>query len=507
MSAAKKLPKNKPAHAQKPKAMKLAVVQAAVPAPEAKAARNKAIEFHNHSLTSVGTDKMLAYRLLCSSVTVDPGLAQGWSALGNACADLKMLPASIAAFRRALELPVGVLPGDKTPDLHVKALINLSHRLLNVGRITEAYEVNERVLLILDSDATLDPEGAAFAWTNMSLILSIMGHDELAIFYAEAGFKRSQEPIIEVGLAFAYMFAGRYSEGLRHFEARFPYREHMRSYLDYPFRRWDGVLDHDLTLFVPAEMGLGDTLSFTRFIGRAAARVKRVIFAVQPELVRLLRASLRHWPNVDVQPLTPAFPLADAWVAVGSLPTVLGLTTEEIRDAPQGWTAQGDDPMPPDWLSPGRLLHVGIAWAGAPANDIDAWRSIPFPQFLDLYRVPGVQLYSIQVGERVKDLHESGSAALVRDLSPFIRDATDTVGLMRSLDLIIAAESFVPHLAGAIGKECWVPYSYCGGDWRIGRTEKGPIWYPKHRIFKQGPDQQWQPVFDRIVEQLKVRVA
>lgn len=475
--------------------------------PEAKASRNKAIEFHNHSLTSVGTDKMLAYRLLCSSVTVDPALAQGWSALGNACADLHMLPASIAAFRRTLELPMGVLPGDKTPDLHVKSLINLAHRLLNVGRITEALQVNRTALWFLEEHPDCDPEGAAFAWTNMSLILSIMGKDDEAITYAEAGFRKSQEPIIQVGLAFALMFAGRYADGLRHFEARFPYREHMRSYLDYPYRRWDGVLNHDTTLFVPAEQGLGDTLSFTRFIGRAAARVKRLIYAVPSELVRLLRASLRHWPNVDVQPLTPQFPLAEAWCAVGSLPTALGLTTEEIRDQEQGWTAQGDEPLPPDWLSPGRLLHVGIAWAGAPANDINQWRSIPFTQFLDLYRAPGVQLYSLQVGEHVKDLHESGAAALVRDLSPFIRDATDTVGLMRSLNLIIACESFVPHLAGAIGKPCWIPYSYCGGDWRIGRTEKGPIWYPQTRIFKQGPDAAWQPVFDVIVEQLRRRMG
>jgi tetratricopeptide (TPR) repeat protein len=474
--------------------------------PELKAARNKAIEFHNQSLTSVGHDRMLAYRLLCSSVTVDPGLASGWSGLGNALADLHMLPASIAAFRRTLELPIGNLPGDLTLDLHVKALINLAHRLLNVGRIEEALKVNAKVLQLLESDPDLDPEGSAFAWTNMSLIMSIMGADLAAIEYAERAFEKSQEPIIEVGLAFALMFGGRYAEGLRHFEKRFEYRAHLNSYLEYPYRKWTGESHHGRTLFIPCEQGLGDTLSFTRFIGRAAAKVRNIIYAVQPELVRLLRASLRHWGNVEVVPLTTQFPIADDWCAVGSLPAVLGLTDEEIRDAPQGWTAQGDEAIPPDWLAADRKLHVGIAWAGSQANDIDVWRSIQFTRLLDLYRCPGIQLYSLQVGDHVKDLHDSGSAALVRDLSSYIRDATDTVGIMRALDLIIAAESFVPHLAAAIGKEVWIPLSRNGGDWRCGRHGDHPLWYSNTRLFRQGDDATWGPVFDRIVNALKERM-
>jgi tetratricopeptide (TPR) repeat protein len=475
--------------------------------PELKAARNKAIEFHNQSLTSVGHDRMLAYRLLCSSVTVDPGLASGWSGLGNALADLHMLPASIAAFRRTLELPIGELPGDLTPDLHVKATINLAHRLLNAGRIDEALLVNERALSLLRDDPDLDPEGAAFAWTNLSLIMSILGKDELAIYYAEEGFKRSQDPIIETGLAFALMFGGQYARGLRHFEARFKYKAELRMHIEAPYKAWNGESHHGKTLYVAAEMGLGDSLSFTRFLGRAAAKMQKIIYAVQPELVRLLRASLRHWGNIEVIPLSTSYPLADFYCPVGSLPTALGLTTEEIRTQPQGWTPQGDEAIQPAWLAADRKLHVGIAWSGSPANDIDQWRSIQFTRFLDLYRCPGVQLYSLQVGDHVRDLHDSGAAALVRDLSPYIRDATDTVGIMRSLDLIICCESFVAHLAAAVGKEVWVPLSRNGGDFRCGRHGDHPLWYPSTTLFRQDESATWGPVFDRLVDALKERVG
>ena len=49
-------------------------------------------------------------------------------------------------------------------------------------------------------------------------------------------------------------------------------------------------------------------------------------------------------------------------------------------------------------------------------------RNIPFAQFLELYQVPGIQLYSLQIDDRSKELMDAGANALVRDLKPYIRD-------------------------------------------------------------------------------------
>jgi hypothetical protein len=102
-------------------------------------------------------------------------------------------------------------------------------------------------------------------------------------------------------------------------------------------------------------------------------------------------------------------------------------------------------------------------------------------------------------------MHMKGAAGFIRDLSPYLRDVGDTLTVMRGLDLVICCESSVRHMAGAIGKECWVPYSYCGGDWRCGRNQKHPLWDPNTTLFRQGTDQTWGPVFKRIVAGLKAR--
>jgi tetratricopeptide (TPR) repeat protein len=468
------------------------------------AARNKAIEMHNHAMGVVGHDKQLAYRELCSAVTIDPTMAQGWYMMGNACGDMKMMSAAIAAFRRLLQLPIGDQPGDLTPELRAKGMVNLGHRLLNAGEIEEAEKVSREAIAVLEADPSLDQEGRAFAWTNLSLVLSIKGENAESLRYAQEAYRQSQESIIETGLAFALLFNGDYAPGLKHFEARFGYK--LPQYLSYPYPRWDGSKT-DSVLFVDADQGLGDSTCMARFLPAAAARVKRVVFRIQPELLRLMTGAFRNYENIVVEPQSTIFPIADVWCPVFSLPVSLGLSTYEIETHPQVWRAlKSDVPIAGAWKAKGAKLHVGIAYAGSPANDIDMWRSIPVAMFLSLCRVAGVQLYSLQVGDRVADMHAAGMAALCRDLSPYLRDAQDTAAIVRELDLVISIESFLAHLAGAVGKECWTLVSYRGGDWRCGRQGDKPIWYEKTRLFRQGTDGEWGPVFERVVEALREKV-
>jgi len=186
-------------------------------------------------------------------------------------------------------------------------------------------------------------------------------------------------------------------------------------------------------------------------------------------------------------------------------PFALGLTDEQVASTPH--ISYPVYTLPKNWKVHDRKFHIGIAYAGSPLNEIDVHRNIPITQFLDLYRVPGIQLYSLQVGEKAKELHEAGCAALIRDVSPYIRDVVDTLSILQDLDLVITVESALGHIAGLAGKETWIPYSYCGRDYRLGLSGANPLWYGKHSTFNQGIDQQWGPVFERITEALARKLA
>lgn len=453
------------------------------------APREEAVHFFNTALKVQRQDPGHAYRLFTSSVMVDQCFTEGWVAVSNANGDMGLLPASVAACRRALECDPS----------NISARINLGQRLYHMGKMDEARLHTELAL-------SVEPENA-FAWCNLSIIQTSDGFTEEAVVSARRAFELSPSPIHEFALAMALLNNEQWAEGFKHFESKFEYRlQQYANYLAYPYPMWKGEDLTDKTLLIVAEQGLGDTLSFLRFVPVIA--VGDVLLQVQPELVSFVAVMFREWPNVTVGPLTQLLPQADAWVSITSLPFAMRCTDKQIAEAashPYPYTSLAAT-VP--WKTPGRKLHVGIAWAGSTQNDIDKWRSFELSHMLEFCRVPGIQLYSLQVGPRASDIHASGAQAMVKDLSPYIRSVADTASIMRDLDLVITVESLPRHIAGLLGVECWTPYAYLGaGDFRCGRHRDHPLWDPKTTLYRQAPDGLWPPVFERIVEDLKRRVA
>ena len=462
--------------------------------------RKSAIDFLRQGVATAQNDKtqqQLAYQLIGSSAYVDSTFAEGWYHLSNSNNDLNLLPASIAALRRCLNLPNGTELGDMTQDLRMKALINMGHRLFHSGKLAEARKVLNEALEI--------DRNQSFAWCNLSLIECVENNREEAIRCAKRA--HDLEPgntTVQTGLAFAYMFGRDYRRGLKHFEARFAYK--LPHFLSYPYPKWTGQDGRDKTLFLVADQGLGDTLSFARFVPQVAKKFGKVAMMIQPPLIRLFETYFRDLPNVQIIPLPSPFPPADYWSTFVSLPFALDLRNDQLIGCPTLPLDTSQFTLPTDWKDEDAKYHIGICWAGAPENGIDKWRSFNLDLFLELYRIPGIQLYSLQIGPHANDVHNAGAASLVRDLSIQIKDVADTMAIINDLDLVITAETALGHIAGAMGKECWIPYSYLGNDWRIGRTEEGPIWYDRHRVFRQGTDLSWTPVFERIIGELGERV-
>ena len=430
-----------------------------------------------------------AYHNFVSAAYIDPTWGAAHYAVGNNAVDLGMSHAAIASYRRSLECE------HNNANL-ARVHANIGWQLQVTGRTQEAYEHSMRAV---DLDPSLGP-----AWLNLSIIHYILNQTETAVSCAmRANQLMPDDPTVHIGLAFALMHNRQMAEGLKWFEARFRYKLHQ--YLSFPFTRWQG--EPHKTIFVAADQGLGDTLSFARFIPRAAARAKYLHLCIQPELMRLFSEMFGHIKNLDLRPLGTPFPAYDHWTTFVSLPTALGLTDEEITQ--QEHTAYDPPKHAPNvvqaWKVPDRKLHVGIAWAGSALNDINKYRSIPLHHFLELQRVPGIQLYSLQKDAKKQDLYDTGASSVVRDLSGYISDVVDTLSFMREMDLVIACESAVPHMAALAGAECFTPYSRLGKDFRIGIDGTKAIWAPKTRYFLQGDDDKWEPVFAKMVTELEKR--
>jgi len=452
--------------------------------------RQQATLFYNQAVASVNNKddpKHLehALRLFASACDADPTWGQAFYHAGCNHSDLGAQPSALACWRRALEC--GLDDGTKA-----KAFANLGYRLHGLGKSKEA-------LAYVRQAVDLDPN-LQYAWVTMSTINAIMGKADLALEQATRAWDlMPADSVVELNYAFALLGARKLAAGFKAFEVRFRYK--LRSYLSLPYAQWEG--ESDKTVYVDADQGLGDTISFARFVSLAAKRSRYLHLMVQPELLRLFMHAFVGIPNVNIVPKPAPFPQADCWTTFVSLPTALGLTDREIRETPHI-----DYPrlqLPQNWKLPDRKLHIGIAWAGSPLNDINGHRSIPVEQFFDLYRVPGVQLYSLQIGQFAQQIYDSHGLPVVRDLSPYIRDVVDTISVLKDLDLVICCESALAHIAVLAGTECWVPYSRLGKDYRLGAFGRDQLW-SKHRVFNQGEDLLWQPVFNDIELALEARI-
>ena len=82
----------------------------------------------------------------------------------------------------------------------------------------------------------------------------------------------------------------------------------------------------------------------------------------------------------------------------------------------------------------------------------------------------------------------------------------DTAAIVRNLDLVIAVDSAVCHLAGALGVPVWVPLPFVP-DWRWLQEREDTPWYPTMRLFRQTERGNWDDVFRRVTEAVRTLLA
>lgn len=263
---------------------------------------------------------------------------------------------------------------------------------------------------------------------------------------------------------------GRLAEGFHFFEARHALPRLAKPPL--PFPEWSGEPLAGKRLLIWPEQGFGDQIQFARFAPILKAQNVDVTMLCRPGLERLFAQSL----GVRVKAAAGAvdFPDPDAWVMVGSLAARLGVTLETIPAEPY-LRAAGPAAAP----AAGAALRVGVMTAGNPEHSNDANRSLPPAE-----------------AKRLRAL-----AAEIVELDPAVsgaRDFADTAEIVAGLDLVISVDTAAAHLAGAMGKPCWVLIPAVATDWRWMRERTDSPWYPSMRLYRQATPGDWSPEIARI---------
>jgi Tfp pilus assembly protein PilF len=417
------------------------------------------------------------------SLRFNPTSAAAHNNLGDAFTELGRLEEASAALREAIHLKADF------PEAHN----NLGIVLARQGRLEEA-EVRHRESL------RLNPTSAA-AHNNLGNVLREQGRfEEGLVCLAEAIRLRPDYAEARRNRGMTWLLLGEWARGWPEYEWR-------RGCKDYPppppqLPPWDGSPLGGRTILLRAEQGLGDTLHFIRYAPLVKERGGRVVLECQAPLTRLLAGC----KGVDrILTASSGEPNgADTYAPLMSLPGLFGTTPSTVpAQVPYLVT---DSARTAAWrreLAPLGGFKIGIVWQGNPNYAGDRWRSVPLEQFLPLASVPGVRLVSLQ---KVVGREQLPLASGPIDLGPRLADFTDTAAVMESLNLVIAVDTVVAHLAGALGVPVWLALPW-PPEWRwlLGR-EDSP-WYPTMRLFRQRARGDWPDVFARITVALRATVG
>jgi Glycosyltransferase family 9 (heptosyltransferase) len=148
-------------------------------------------------------------------------------------------------------------------------------------------------------------------------------------------------------------------------------------------------------------------------------------------------------------------------------------------------------------LAPDSHKRIGIVWAGRPTHNNDRRRSSRLADFAPLAALPGVSLISLQKGPSADQAGRYFGRAPLINIGAEVRDYDDTMALLECLDLVVAVDTSVGHLAAAMGKPVWILLATCP-DWRWLLKRDSSPWYPTVRLFRQTVPRQWSDVLNRV---------
>lgn len=308
-------------------------------------------------------------------------------------------------------------------------------------------------------------------------------------------------------LSLAQMQVKDYKNGFENFESRLCRQSAIvtqeKTYPNLMKSRpiWKGEDLTGKTLFTYYEAGFGDMLMFYRYMPILVSMCKKVIIKPQKELAPLFRENSYGADVLEIFDFESEIDF-DYHIPFLSVPHVLGLAGDDVFTCHESYLKA--NPAKVNYYRErffdNDKFKIGIKWQGNTHYDLE--RVLKVEDFFRLFNIEGTQFYSCQTFDGSEEFGKIKDKFDVIDLGSTFSNFSDTAGALENMDLIISNDTSLVHLAGAMGKPCFVllPHVY---NWRWHTDLSKCDWYDSVKIFAQSENGNWKDVFDRVEAELK----
>lgn len=379
------------------------------------------------------------------------------------------------------------------------ALFDIALAYKNEGLLKESIEFYNKVI-------NLNPQNTD-AHYNIAFIHADLGDVNKAIYHFNKVLEHNPNDCdTKYFISLAYLKNREYGKGLPFFEYRMCRGSALLTQVHtYPnlmkqAKLWQGENVSDKTIYTYYEAGFGDVLMFARYLPMLQEKCKQIIFKPQVPLTELFR---ENFPNIHIMNyFEPEKNIHfDYHIPILSLPYALGLDETNMFISKDHYLKGNPQKIKfyHDEFFNNNKFKIGIKWQGNTTYDWE--RVIDVKEFIKLFNIPNTKFYSFQTFEGAEKIEELKKYYDIVDIGKTLNNFSDTAGAIENLDLIISNDTSLAHIAGAMGKPCWVllPYLY---NWRWHLDLTKCDWYESVKLFRQSEPQNWDSVFIEIYKEL-----
>jgi tetratricopeptide (TPR) repeat protein len=443
-----------------------------------------------------------ALSLAPSDAAIHFNLANALRAIGDG-------DTAIAHYREAVELA----------PRYAAAWANLGTALGQAGDYREAEVCYRRAVELEPNAANLVCLGAALGAQGRN--------DDEEPYYRRALELDPEHADARQNLVWLKLKRGEYREGWAEYARRWRACDYAPFDIE-GIAEWKGEPLDGKRILLVHEQGYGDQIQFVRYATTLAERGASVDVCV-PQTLQLLAQSVpgvhRAWTG------EPAGDY-DYWVYVMSTPAACGTELDTIpatvpylfaREVEiEAWRPRVQAAMRADLArqpdtggnanaqpgtstststskrKPAGYRNIGLVWGGSPTFYNDRNRSVALTALKPLFALDNISWFSLQKGDAARaQLAALAGDALIHDFSDDLRDYGDTAALIMNLDLVIAVDTSVAHLAGALGKPVWILVP-ANSEWRWLENRADSPWYPTARLFRQQEVGDWRAAIEAL---------
>lgn len=424
-------------------------------------------------------------------LALQPDAVAGYCNLASVLIDRGRSADAAAVCQQGIEL---VHASTELPELHLMLGSALAHQ----GKFTA-------VLAAFRTAATIAPDNARALWAYCGALFETGNEREGLEWLERARELQPDSPEFRNSMAGFYLAAGDLQAGWREYEWRPARSRFVEKFPDLQLVREAPGSLAGRKIFLLREQGLGDELFFLRFAGALKARGAEITYRANAKLASMLgRVPALDRVITENDPL----PAADLNMLVGDLPQVLGgadfppplaliALPQRLAEMKQRLAALGPPP------------YLGLTWRAGTAPEKQhgtVWvlhKDVPLEGLGTAVRGVSGTLLALQRNPKPGEIGELASHAgkPVHDLSAANEDLEEMLALLAVMDEYVGVSNTNTHLRAGAGRTARVLVPW-PAEWRWMSTGETSPWFPGFRIYRQGPDGDWEAAVGRLRDDL-----